>query len=312
VIPTRFGLATVVVLALLVAPCRGDLFAVMSGAQEVLRIDSATGVVKRTYPFPPFLPSLAPTPSVGMTFDGRSLYVSFNPNLQGFAELWRLDVVDNIWFPPEFMDTPPADVPKLIVGLGYRQEEYEGTLIAVSRNLTGDVPAPLSYIYSYTMFPGFPQPLFPNFPIGKLPTVSARAADVDPTTGELWIAGIDFGAENPTTRVLRTDLSGTILESVTPSLEGGFLVNGLAFDGGEMFIGARNLVEMRSEIHVIDRATGESVRSFVIDESRTIGALAGGEVIPEPSGLLLATASLGCWATNCSRRRRSRTIGQSR
>ena len=52
---TNLFLYGVLVLALdAAAPCRADLFAALSAGTEILRIDSTTGDVTRTYPIPPF------------------------------------------------------------------------------------------------------------------------------------------------------------------------------------------------------------------------------------------------------------------
>ena len=164
---TKLLLYGVLVLALgVAAPCRADLFAALSAGTEILRIDSTTGDVTRTYPIPPFFP-VTGSPTMGLAFDGRILYL--NRNAGTFNLLFQLDVVDEIWFPPVVMDTffNPSGLPQPVSGLGFVPGDFGiGSLIAVSRNPTD---APPSYIFKYDIFfPGFPDPIINvNIPVGN-------------------------------------------------------------------------------------------------------------------------------------------------
>lgn len=282
-------------------PCSADLFAVLSSSREVLRIDSATGDVTRKYPFPEWL-AVPPSSTVGLAFDGRVLYLNARPD-GGTEYLWQLDVVDNFWYPEEFLDTF-SDVSEELVpltGLGYLPgDPGTGILIGVSRNFGDDPP---SHIFQYEIIGGAPG-VFPiSFPPGQLPAgMAADGADIDPATGDLWIGVADLGEGNPTPRLLRTDLAGTVLETLTPDLGPATIIRGVGFDADAMFIGVRNLPDVTNEIYEIDRSTGEVLRSFVLPGDGTIGALTGGAVIPEPGGLVLATLAFCGLVVSCRRK----------
>jgi hypothetical protein len=269
------------------APCRADLFAVLSTSPEILRIDSATGNVTHTYPFPDWLP-FNPTQTVGLAFDGRVVYM--NRRAFGFEELWSLDVVNNFWHAPLFIDSfvPPSGQ-RPLSGLGFLPDGYgSGNLIGVSRNPPDDPP---SHIFQYPWPIGFPGPnlINLNFPPGELPpNMAAHGADIDPTTGDLWIA-VDEHVGNLIVgrHLLRTDLSGTVLETLTPMLDPVTLIRGVGFDAGGMFIAGRSLPTQTNVVYEIDRVTGAVLRSFALPGSGTLGALTGGEVLPEPGGYSL-------------------------
>jgi hypothetical protein len=161
-------------------------------------------------------------------------------------------------------------------------------LIGVSRNPPDDPP---SHIFQYPWPIGFPGPnlINVNFPLGQLPpNMAAHGADIDPTTGDLWIAVDEHMGNLIVDRhLLRTDLSGTVLETLTPMLDPIALVRGVAFDAGEMFVGGRNVVTQANTIYEIDRVTGAVLRSFTLPGSGTLGALTGGVVLPEPGGYSL-------------------------
>jgi hypothetical protein len=180
------ALACALAAALVSAPGRADLFAVSTGGDEVLRIDTASGSVRRTYPFPDFLPPGNP-PNFALAFDGRILYLARGGG--GFSELLYLDVVNHVWFPPSFVDTFSPSGPQSLTGLGYRPDEFGGSLIGVSRSIPL-VGGPPSNIFQYPAFPFFdPFLMNMNFPPGELPpNLVAQGADVDPVTGDLWIS----------------------------------------------------------------------------------------------------------------------------
>src|SRR5438309_2282394 len=116
------------------APCCADLFAVVSPSNNILRIDSATGTVTQTYTNPFLGAGQGPVTS-GLTFDGRTLYMS--RHTPSFDNLYRYDVVDDFWYPPTMLDTfsNPSGQPQALSGLGIVPDGFGGgNLIAVSRN----------------------------------------------------------------------------------------------------------------------------------------------------------------------------------
>ena len=227
-----------------------------------------------------------------------------------FNLLLQLDVVDEIWFPPVVMDTffNPSGQPQPVSGLGFVPGDFGiGSLIAVSRN---PIDAPPSYIFKYDIFfPGFPDPIVNvNIPVGELPlNMDAQGADVDSATGDLWIAADELGGPSRIPRLLRTDLTGAVLQTLTPLVDTPTLVRGLGFDGGAMFIAGRHLPTQTNNVYEIDRTTGAILRSFALPGPGTVGALTGGNVIPEPGAAVLAAlAIVGMVARRHPSRPRSR------
>jgi hypothetical protein len=301
---SRCAIAWVATLASLAAePCRADLFAVMSTGDEILRIDSATGAVTRTYPFPDFFPPFS-GPSFGLAFDGRLLYVARGNG--PISQIFTLDVVDHVWFPPAMADTfTESGIPQPLLGLGYHRDEFGlGMLIGVSRHMNGGEN---SHISQY-MAPPFFDPFLinMNFPPGELPSnLAAHGADIDPATGDLWIAADEvMGATVLGRRFIRSDLSGTVLQTLTPpTFSPPVMIRGLGFDAGAMFVGGRQFVTNTNFVYEIDRSTGAIVRSFDIPGTGSLNGLAGGDVIPEPSSVLLAAVALSSFATKYRKRR---------
>jgi hypothetical protein len=290
-------------------PCCADLFGVMGTGNEVFRIDSTTGVVTRTYPFPDFLPPFN-GPSFGLAFDGRLLYLA--RGVGPASQLSILDVVDNVWLPPALVDTATTSQP--LVGLGYHRDEFGfGTLIGVSRHINS---GPNSQVFQYLAPPFFdPFLINVNFPPGELPSnLAAHGADVDPATGELWIAADEvMGQTVVGRRIIRSDLTGAVLQTLTPNLPSlPTMIRGLGFDGGAMFIGGRQLATNINSIYEIDRSTGAVIRSFTLPGTGTLNGLAGGEVIPEPGSALLAGVVLGSLATCGGLRRKSARVRRNR
>ena len=241
---------------------------------------------------------------MGLAFDGRILYL--NRNAGAFNLLFQLDVVDEIWYPPVVMDTffNPSGLPQPVSGLGFVPGDYGfGSLIAVSRN---PIDAPPSYIFKYDIYyPGFPDPIVNvNVPVGELPpNMDAQGADVDSATGDLWIAADELGGPSRIPRLLRTDLTGAVLQTLTPLVDPPTIVRGLGFDGDAMFIAGRHLPTQTNNVYEIDRTTGAILRSFALPGPGTVGALTGGSVIPEPGAAVLAALAMVCMI---SRRRPSR------
>lgn len=300
----RGAIACVVVLAgLAAAPCRGDLFAVMSTGRDVMRIDSATGVVTRTYTLPDYFPP-PNAPAFGLAFDGRMLYLTRGAG--PLSQIWFLDVTTNVWFPPAFADTFTPSGEQPLSGLGFRHDEFGGSLIGVSRSFAGGPPSP-SHVFQY-----MPQPFFDpflintNIPPGELPAnLSAHGADIDPDTGDLWIVADQLmGQTIVGRRLIRSDLNGTVLQTLTlPNISPPVMLRGLGFDAGAMFVGGRQFMTNTNFVYEIDRSTGEIIRSFAIPGAGSLNGLAGGDVIPEPSSALLAVIALSSLATKYRRRR---------
>ena len=286
-----------------IAPCRADLFATVASQNQILRIDSTTGDVTRTYDLPPFLP-MNNAPMAGLAFDGQTLYLSRRGAGNAFDELWRFDVVNEFWLPPTILDTfaNPSGVPQFVGGLGYRVDEFGGSLVAVTRN---PADAPPSYIFQYLAPPAFPfDPPIPVGPPGELPpNLDAMGADIDPVTGDLWVSVEEVVGSTRTTRLLRTDLAGTVLQTLTPALPPVTLIRGVGFDGGSMFIAGRNLPSQTNDVYEIDRTTGAVLRSFSLPVNTMVGALAGGEVVPEPATASLVVVAMGAGWIGARRRR---------
>lgn len=282
----------VAAIAITASPCRGDLFAVMATGDEVLRINSATGAVTRRYPKPDYL--LPPIgPSFGMAFDGRLLYMAHGAG--PMSQLSILDVVDHIWFPPAFVDTNTGSGgPQPLVGLGYHRDEFGlGTLIGVSRRMTGVN----SNVFQYLVPPFFdPLLINMNFPPGELPSnLAAHGANVDPVTGDLWILADEVAGQTIVgRRLIRSDLTGAVMQTLAlTATSSPTTLRGLGFDAGAMFVGGRQFMTNLNIISEIDRSTGAVIRSFEIPGAGSLNGLAGGEVIPEPSSVLLAVLAMG-------------------
>jgi hypothetical protein len=285
---------------------RADLFAKVGNSRDVLRIDSATGNVTRTYSIPEWIP-LGNSPGIlGMAFDGRTLYMT-RPTGGPPNELLRLDVVNNIWFPPTLLiDTFPPEANTLLTGLGFHRDEFGfGHLYAVSQNF---IPPPHSSVFDYIDVLGFPFDPFTlnSFPPGDLPAgYRAGGADVDPETGDLWVTTIQTNPQGMViaTPVIRVNLDGSILETVEPDFDSPVQVRGLGFDAGAMFVAAREIPTNANTVFEIDRTTGNILRTFDLPGDGAVGALTGGDVIPEPSTAFMAMLAL-CGITASTPRKR--------
>lgn len=289
-----------VIAAISTDTCRGDLFALLTGNNGIVRMDSTTGAVIDTYSgFDPFFPVPVLT-NAGLAFDGRRLYVNRRMD-PATEEIWSFDLASETWQPLGFLDTFSIDPsgPHQLSGLGYTPGMFgEGSLISVSRRISDIRP---SYLVEYSLFPPFG--IFsPMFPVGVLPTdIDALGVDFDPATGEIWIAAEEVDGTTRTPILLRTDQAGNVLATVSPALGPVVIPRGLAFDNGNLFVAARNLPAIANEVHEIDRGTGAVLNTFLIPGGGTVAALAGGTVIPEPSTGLLGALVLGLLAS-CSRR----------
>jgi hypothetical protein len=287
-------------LALVIAaPSFADLFAILAPDNQILRIDSATGNITQTYLIPDFAP-VSSSPTAGLAFDGEVLYMT--RRIGTFEQLFRYDVTYDFWFPPAFLPTlpNPTGEPQPVSGLGFIPDGFgsgAGTLVATTRNPVGTPP---SYIFEYQVFPGFIDTVFPagENPVGALPpAMDAQGADVDSASGELWIAADELTGQGRVPRLLHTDVTGTVLQTLTPTFDSATVIRGLGFDAGSMFIAGRKLATSTNYIYEIDRGNGAVLRSFVLPGSMNVAALTGGTVlipVPEPAGFyLMAVASLG-------------------
>jgi hypothetical protein len=292
--------------------CNADLFALMTGNGGIVRMDSTTGAVIDTYAIEPFV-TFPGSPQVdsGLAFDGRNLYVDIIQNIPGFEEIWMFNLATETWQPSAILETFFLDPPigKRISGLGYTTGTFgDPTLVAVTRREPNSAPG---FILEYPLTP----PFFPSIPIqpaGELPAdIDAQGVDVDAATGEIWIAGEQVQGTNRTAILLRAELDGTILETLTPAIGPAVIPRGLAFDNGQMFIGARNLPNVSNEVYRIDPATGAVLTSFVITGGTTpsggvIAALTGGTVVPEPTTGALCLVIAGFMASRVGRSDRRR------
>ena len=294
-IRTTLG-STVAVLAVglcVGAPCYADLFAYFAPQDQILRIDSASGSVTQTYDIPDFFGTTAPSTS-GMTFDGQVLYLTRHLGSNDF--LLRYDVTFDFWYPPGLVFLPtipnPTGQQPSISGLGIVPDGFGGgNLIAVTRNPSD---APPSYIFQYQLLPFGFDPVFPNGdnPGALPPTMDAQGADFDIATGELWITATEVGGSGIAVRLLHTDLAGNVLQTLSPTLGSSpFLVRGLAFDNGSMFVTGRSLpMPSTNLVYEIDRTSGAVLRSFSLPGSIAPAALAGGTVfvpVPESGSFVL-------------------------
>jgi hypothetical protein len=298
---------------------RADLFATMLSGRNVLRLDSVTGDLLRTYEMPAFISG--PTSFRGMGFDGRFLYLT--RTLPGpIDEVWTLDVVDDVWyFPSTQLETFPSEPNSALNGLGVKRGPFGlRTLLAVGRVnsiIAPPPPSPQSYLFEYPFFfPGLPG-VIPNanIPPGTPPVgLDAQGADVDPATGDFWIAGDEVNSERQIIghTIMRVALDGTVLQSVTPQVDDLIVTRGLAFDRGSLFIAGRAFGPegLANRIYEIDRATGEVLNSFPLPISGQgpgmgppVSALTGGEVVPEPSSAAMTLVGLVYLSVQGRRRR---------
>lgn len=290
--PNLGAIACAVAVALgLVAPCYADLFAMTTTGDRVMRIDSTTGAITRSYPLPDYFPPTPPTS--GMAFDGRILYLARSTPIH--TDILFLDVVDHLWYPPVLAETyTPPNNSHSLGGLGFRPDEFGGSLIGVSRFTANVGP---SHIFQY---PIWSQPIFDplliniNFPPGELPAnLSAHGADIDPATGDLWITADEVSGNMVLgRRLIRSDMTGAVLQTLIPAVPPVTMIRGLGFDEGAMFVAGRHLPSLTNSIFEIDQTTGAVIRSFPIPDGGLFGALTGGEVIPEPTSALLVALAL--------------------
>jgi hypothetical protein len=293
----RVAASAVLILFLVSAPSRADLFAHIVQSGEILRIDSTTGNVTRRYDIPEWL-FPAPLSNSGMAFDGKHLYMSSVQN-----QVWTLDVTENIWFLPSFLETSlPEPLPHQIPGLAFLPNEFGGNLVAVARGSGGGDAYLRQYMGAPFFFPDLMFP-FDVHTVDLNDDVLVMGADFDPINEELWITADDFGGPPGLPLLMRVDLEGTILQSLALDLGAITPTRGLGFDGGAMFLATRIIPGGGNRIYEIDRVTGEAVRSFDFPGPNPIASITGGEVIPEPStAVLMLLASIGSIAI---RRRRN-------
>jgi hypothetical protein len=312
---TRASLSAILLIVATAKLCSADLFLATMSSRDVLRIDSTTGAITRTYTFPDFVPIGASIRS--MAFDGRLLYMT-RPSGGITNQLLRLDVVNNIWLPPQLLDTVTlSETPfAILTGLGVRQGEFGfNTLIGVSLN---NPATPPSHLFRYDLFPpDFPDPFFlypnTNFPPPPLPPgMHVQGGDVDPETGDFWVVADQTNGQGMVIGrpIMRVDDNGNILETITPDFGIPVAVRGLGFDRGSLFVAGRELLppDMSSnKILEIDRSTGAVLNSFQLPGMGIglppVGGLTGGEVIPEPTAAVLAIFAMSFLANTVRTRR---------
>jgi len=279
--------------------CRADLFALGSGVpMQVHRVDTATLSITNSYVSPFGTPVISLFS--GLAFDGR--YLSWTQDLSGFNELYQFDVLTEEWLPP----VPIFDIlfPEAIVGLGHLGSDNGNALLGVTRwRFLPPPELPTSRVYRI-------EPFGLALPMGELPPeYRALSLDVDPVSGEIWIAAQNTSLQriellhvgvpllNPDAPLLAdaTDETahpldigpGVFIQSVlAPPLPPGS-IRGVGFDDGRMFVVRANRI-----LHEIDRNTGEILRTAELPLIGLIAGLAGGTVVPEPSSALLMAAIL--------------------
>jgi hypothetical protein len=143
----------------------------------------------------------------------------------------------------------------------------------------GQPPAvPPVMLYEIEVFDSFPAGYGTPLP-GFAPLIdeAGLGLDVDPETGDIWLATRQQGQAAHLLRHL--DQFGNVLETQTlPFPNGSPPVRGLGFDHGNLFVvtGMRNIYE-------IDRSNGSILGSFTLPVTGFIGGLTGGDVVPEPA-----------------------------
>jgi hypothetical protein len=257
-------------------PCRADLFAFNPPENQIHRIDSNTGQILQSYDVP--LGPNGGTLRSGLAFDGRTLYLS-----RSFAapiiEILRLDVVDQQWLEPAPVLVDLAQAVDGLAGLGFSRQPDHNSLVGV--NWGGQVPGFPIQLFEIEVFDSFPAP-FGNVlpPFAPLFGEVGLGLDIDPDTGDIWLA---TRQPEPATHVLRhLDRFGIVLDTLTlPFTNPTPIVRGVGFDNGKLFVAdaVRNIYE-------INRTDGSVIRSFTLPVAGLIGALTGGIVVPEPVTML--------------------------
>ena len=263
--------------------CPADLFALGSSRAEIHRIDSTTGTLIKTYSILPGFS--APTIRSGLAFDGRTLYVTLGTPVSPIVEIARFDVVDEVWLPPTIVDTPLSFPPDGFGGLGFRRENGRSSLFGVVLNQS--FPDDPLEVYEYEVFDSFPFP-FPIashqfFPPNGGSQYWGIGLDVDPDTGEIWMATREFITPPALQSLVQIDLNGNVLATLPLELEPPSRpIRGVGFDNGQLFV-----ADVLRNIHEIDRTDGHIIRSFTLPVEGLIGALTGGDVVPEPTAAWL-------------------------
>jgi hypothetical protein len=268
--------------------CRADLFAVGTLAGELHRIDADTGQLLNSYLLPTG-PIGSPSES-GLAFDGRIVYLS--RNVGGPTEVLRFDAVTETWLPPAFISPFPGV--DFVAGLGFLRRPDFPTLIGVAWNITGDVPLEVVEIQMFDTF-GFTNS-FASLP----PNLNGMGLDVDPETGEIWVATRVSMQMPPAQSLFRLDSEGNVLAELPyvlgpPPVR---IARGLGFDEGRLFV-----ADTLRTIYELNRTDGSIIRSFTLPVDGPIGALTGGRVVPEPSSATIAVL-IGALFTLGGRNRR--------
>jgi hypothetical protein len=288
---------------------RADLFAVAASNNQILRLNSATLEVTHTYDNPDG--PIGGSSTMGVAFDGRIL--SWTRGFGGgiVQELHQFDVVNETWAPPFQMFDIIA--PYQIAGLATLGPDSGGDVLGIA---TAPLGLQLPSMFYRISPPGF------AIPLGELPVnYNPVGLDIDPVTGETWVVARNLDVTPLTFELLRVHVPGaqptlaalseatvetpqpvtagpTIEQAIRLAFAPGAPVRGLAFENGGMYVVAAN--RTLAEVNPTD---GTILRSLVFPGPNTIGGLAGGTVVPEPSAaILLALAA----AAVVRRHRRSR------
>jgi hypothetical protein len=170
-----------------------------------------------------------------------------------------------------------------------------GALLGVTRSrfpLAEPMPAMVYHI----------EPFGSAYPLGELPPeYIASALDIDPATGEIWIAAriagqsatqlLNISVFDPfqSAPALQDDeefaaaaAPGVVINRVLSSPVPPTAVRGVGFDDGHMFVVTTNRF-----LHEIDRTTGEILRTAELPITGLIGGLSGGTLVPEPDAMAM-------------------------
>jgi hypothetical protein len=287
--------------------CRADLFTVDSPSGDILRIDSTTLAVTKTYAN--LSGPVGAALFTGLAFDGRVLTCTRNVNLSA-QEVVQFDLLTEQWLPPiEVHNVLP---PEVISGLGALRPEIGGGLLAITTT-PGSINLPAMF---YRI-----DPSGEALPLGELPVeYQALGLDVDPLTNEIWVAA-RHKVENrldllqisipqllsssaivadPLDEPQQVIVGPSLVKVLSPAFPRNSPPRGVGFDHGHMFVAT-----ILGPLYEVDRTTGELLRTLELSITGAVGGLTGGNVVPEPSAAMATAVAAVLLAPRKRRIRRS-------